>query len=93
MAATLTPDAPNLPDAIGRQPEWMQDANCRGVDPALFYPERGEMTRHAKAVCAQCPVRVECLDHALATAERFGVWGGTSERERRRLRRVRAAAS
>jgi len=52
----------------------------------LFYPERGESSKEAKAVCATCPVRVECLDHAIATHERWGLWGGMTERERRGLR-------
>jgi WhiB family redox-sensing transcriptional regulator len=52
----------------------------------MFFPERGESTADAKGVCAICPVQASCLDHAMATRERFGIWGGTSERERRRLR-------
>ncbi|MEM7323501.1 MAG: WhiB family transcriptional regulator [Actinomycetota bacterium] len=72
---------------------WYVDGACRGLDPDLFFPERGESTADAKAVCAGCVVRAECLEWALATRERFGIWGGTSERERRRLRRSAAAAS
>ncbi len=92
MAATLSADAFDLPDAIGPQPaDWRAWASCVGVDPELFFPERGETTRHAKAVCSRCLVCQECLEYALANAEKFGVWGGTSERERRKLRRQRAA--
>ncbi len=58
---------------------------CAQTDPELFFPEKGGSTRPAKAVCAGCPVRAQCLEHALAHDERYGVWGGTSERERRRL--------
>ncbi len=73
-----------------KQP-WVADANCLGVDPDLFFPGRGEPSRPAKEVCAGCPVRVECLEFAMAPpVERFGVWGGMSERERRRIRRQRA---
>jgi WhiB family redox-sensing transcriptional regulator len=66
---------------------WQHAANCLGVDPALFFPERGESTREAKSVCAGCSVRVECLEYALEQDERFGIWGGLSERERRRLKK------
>ncbi len=71
---------------------WKARANCMGVDPDLFYPERGESTREAKAVCGGCVVREACLDYAVVHAEKFGIWGGKSERERRTLRRARAAA-
>ncbi len=69
--------------------DWRSDANCRGVDPALFHPERGESTAAAKAVCKGCVVTHECLEYALNAGEKFGIWGGLSERERRRLRRDR----
>ena len=68
-----------------REP-WRDQALCRGIDPELFYPERGESTREAKAVCAQCPVVEPCLDYALRTREVFGIWGGVAERERRTMR-------
>jgi WhiB family redox-sensing transcriptional regulator len=60
-----------------------------GVDPELFFPERGSSTREAKEVCRGCVVRVECLEFAIANSEKFGIWGGMSERERRRVRRAR----
>lgn len=72
--------------------EWRRQANCAGVDPDLFYPERGgskvlqaEQIRQAKAVCASCVVRAQCLASALEHQEAHGIWGGLSERERRRL--------
>lgn len=68
---------------------WQNLANCLGVDPDLFFPERGASTREAKEVCKGCSVRAECLEYALSNGERFGIWGGLSERERRRLRRQR----
>src|SRR6478735_5375240 len=71
---------------------WQDDANCLGVDPDLFFPERGASTREAKEVCRGCVVREECLEFALQNGEKFGIWGGLSERERRRLRRQRALA-
>ena len=71
---------------------WQDQANCLGVDPDLFFPERGASTREAKEVCRGCVVREECLEYALTNGEKFGIWGGMSERERRRLRRARALA-
>ena len=69
---------------------WKDLSNCRGVDPDLFFPERGASTREAKEVCRGCEVRIDCLEYALQTGEKFGIWGGMSERERRRIRRQRA---
>ncbi len=69
---------------------WQTQANCMGVDPDLFFPERGASTREAKEVCRGCVVSDDCLEYALANGEKFGIWGGMSERERRRLRRARA---
>jgi WhiB family transcriptional regulator, redox-sensing transcriptional regulator len=69
---------------------WQDNANCLGVDPDLFFPERGASTREAKEVCRGCQVREDCLEYALANGEKFGIWGGLSERERRRIRRARA---
>jgi WhiB family transcriptional regulator, redox-sensing transcriptional regulator len=74
----------------GGERRWQEEANCLGVDPDLFFPERGASTREAKAVCRSCEVRVDCLEYALAHGEKFGIWGGLSERERRRVRRQRA---
>ena len=75
----------------GRQERsWQLQANCMGVDPDLFFPERGASTREAKEVCRGCVVREDCLEYALANGEKFGIWGGMSERERRRVRRARA---
>ena len=71
-------------------PEWMADGLCAQTDPEQFFPEKGGTTAHAKKVCASCPVRVECLEYALTNGERYGIWGGTSERERRRLARSAA---
>lgn len=71
---------------------WQDYANCRGADADLFFPERGASTRKAKAICAACEVRSDCLDFALRAGEKFGIWGGMSERERRRVRRERTIA-
>jgi WhiB family redox-sensing transcriptional regulator len=64
---------------------WWFEGVCAQTDPEVFFPEKGGSVREAKAVCARCPVRAQCLAHALAHGERFGVWGGLSEPERRRL--------
>ncbi|RRC94996.1 WhiB family transcriptional regulator [Schaalia canis] len=66
---------------------WQQHALCAQTDPEAFFPEKGGSTREAKAVCQSCSVRSECLEYALQNDERFGIWGGMSERERRKLRR------
>ena len=76
----------------GEDKSWQDFANCLGVDPDLFFPERGASTREAKEVCRGCVVRDDCLEYALANGEKFGIWGGLSERERRRIRRQRALA-
>jgi WhiB family redox-sensing transcriptional regulator len=69
------------------EPDWQERALCAQTDPEAFFPEKGGSTREAKRICSGCDVRAECLDYALAHDERFGIWGGLSERERRRLRR------
>ena len=75
---------------------WQEDAACRGTGPALFYAKRGatEDTEAARAICNACPVRVECLAHAVEHKEYHGMWGGLSQRERKRRRspRYREAA-
>jgi WhiB family redox-sensing transcriptional regulator len=66
---------------------WHERALCAQTDPEAFFPEKGGSTREAKRVCTGCEVRSECLEYALENDERFGIWGGLSERERRRLKR------
>lgn len=66
---------------------WQERALCAQTDPEAFFPEKGGSTREAKKVCARCDVRAECLEYALAHDERFGIWGGLSERERRKLKK------
>ncbi|MHB1445754.1 MAG: WhiB family transcriptional regulator [Acidimicrobiales bacterium] len=68
---------------------WRKRAACQGVDPDVFYPVSEEDADTAKAICAQCPVLEACLEYALAYRERDGVWGGATERERRRIVRQR----
>lgn len=66
---------------------WQERALCAQTDPEAFFPEKGGSTREAKRVCTSCEVRAECLEYALEHDERFGIWGGLSERERRKLKR------
>ena len=68
---------------------WRQRAACRGVDPDIFYPSSDEEAEEAKAICRVCPVRESCLEYAIINRERDGVWGGATERERRRIIRQR----
>jgi WhiB family redox-sensing transcriptional regulator len=88
---SITSPAPAFdePGDLFESRAFMDLGSCRGLDPDLFFPDRGSTVVPAKAVCTDCIVRDECLDYALDNNERFGVWGGTSERERRRLRRTR----
>lgn len=67
--------------------QWQERALCAQTDPEAFFPEKGGSTREAKRICLGCEVKDECLEYALANDERFGIWGGLSERERRRLKR------
>jgi WhiB family redox-sensing transcriptional regulator len=71
----------------------MVDAACRGRDPRVFFPGRSGAARlllvEARAICSTCPVREPCADHAIASGEKFGVWGGLSEKQRRVERRRR----
>jgi WhiB family transcriptional regulator, redox-sensing transcriptional regulator len=86
---SLVPERPEL-DAIApamTDDQWQERALCAQTDPEAFFPEKGGSTREAKRICQGCEVRDACLDYALAHDERFGIWGGLSERERRRLKR------
>jgi WhiB family transcriptional regulator, redox-sensing transcriptional regulator len=76
-------------------PAWVEAAICAQTDPEAFFPEKGESADPARRICAVCPVQRDCLEDALPDADRRGVWGGTSEIQRRRLRteRRRAAAA
>jgi len=73
--------------ALAEEDQWQERALCAQTDPEAFFPEKGGSTREAKRICLGCEVRDECLDYALANDERFGIWGGLSERERRRIKR------
>jgi WhiB family redox-sensing transcriptional regulator len=72
---------------LAEEQSWQERALCAQTDPEAFFPEKGGSTREAKKICVGCEVRGECLEYALENDERFGIWGGLSERERRRVRR------
>lgn len=74
---------------VVKEVKWRELGACRGLEPAIFYPDEGDEARDAKAVCADCGVRVSCLEYALVVREKQGVWGGATERERRRMIRQR----
>ena len=79
----------DLSDIFGLPAEqsWHERALCAQTDPEAFFPEKGGSTREAKKICVGCEVKGECLEYALQNDERFGIWGGLSERERRRVKR------
>ena len=69
--------------------EWMADANCRDTNPEVFFPSDGLGVKEAQKICSVCEVALECLEYALENHIDHGVWGGKSERERRRILRAR----
>lgn len=71
------------------RPEWHARAACRGVGAEVFFPERGELVSAAQAICEGCTVREECLEAAMAVPNTTGIWGGVTERKRRRIRAER----
>lgn len=101
------PTRANLFEFLGiHLPDWMSNGLCAQADPDAWFPEKGGSTREAKRLCngrtaddggptrrPPCPVREQCLRWALDHEERYGIWGGVSERDRRRLSRERRAAS
>jgi WhiB family redox-sensing transcriptional regulator len=86
---SLVPDRPENYEVAPAttDDQWQERALCAQTDPEAFFPEKGGSTREAKRICMGCEVRDACLEYALAHDERFGIWGGLSERERRRLKR------
>jgi len=84
---SLVPEPMDLTPMLGDEDQWQERALCAQTDPEAFFPEKGGSTREAKRICLGCEVKDSCLEYALANDERFGIWGGLSERERRRLKR------
>jgi WhiB family redox-sensing transcriptional regulator len=68
---------------------WRKQAACRGLDPEIFYPVSEDDAAAAKSVCGECTVRMPCLEFALTNREHDGIWGGATEKERRRITRQR----
>jgi WhiB family redox-sensing transcriptional regulator len=89
VARTVRVAALRMRDDLMKPPAWRQRAACRGVDPDIFYPVLDEDAFEAKAICDSCAVQQPCLEWALNSRERDGVWGGATERERRRMIRQR----
>ena len=81
----------DLPDPD--EMDWRDKAVCAQTDPEAFFPVKGGSTREAKRVCRGCEVRAECLEYALESDQRFGIWGGLSERERRRVKQAAGDAA
>jgi WhiB family redox-sensing transcriptional regulator len=79
-------DVTELPSFDFLAQPWAPSARCAETDPEAFHPAKGRSSRQAKAVCARCPVRHACLDWAMATDQRWGIWGALSTRERDRLK-------
>lgn len=85
-------DVSRLPAVVAENWDWQMRGACRGMDAAVFFHfdnERGLVRRHreesAKEICSRCPVRAECLEHAISTEETYGIWGGLGEDALRRL--------
>ncbi len=82
----LPGDAPTLADLLPPRPTWMVASACRDRPDVTWFPERGESAAPAKAVClSECPCQAACLAYAIET-DAVGIWGGTSDRERRQRR-------
>lgn len=93
---------PHLDEAVSRtrsarlllgQPTFQAEGLCAETDPEAFFPDKGSSPQDAKRICARCDVREECLEWALAHDEKYGVWGGMSERELRKMRSARRSAA
>ena len=83
----MTPE--KLLAQIAERPDWHDDAICNQMDPTIWFPKQKKFTADAKVICLRCPVKDQCLAEALVNNERFGVWGGLNEPERRALREKR----
>ena len=90
MTATAWPPHEYDEDEPPKPPDWTDLALCAQADPEAWFPEKGGTTKPAKQICRTCEVRTECLEYALVNDIRFGVWGGFSERERRKMKREMA---
>lgn len=87
--AQIRNNLPDLASFIGNIPDWVAQAECSQTDPEAFFPEKGGSNQAAKQLCSTCPFKQRCLDWALTQPPKqdYGIWGGTSEQERRAMRR------
>mgnify|MGYP001250654885 FL=1 len=69
--------------------DWSNRAMCKNLETEVFFPSRGEAVTPIKIICKSCPVVKPCLEYAMKSGEKFGIWGGTSERDRRKMRGLR----
>ncbi len=92
-ALTITDGTVSLADLLGERPTWQDAGLCPQTDPEAFFPEKGGSTREAKKICKLCPSKADCLSWALERREQYGIWGGLSERERRRISRAGPGAA
>ena len=89
VIVSLVHDAFGMGEDDAGELGWQDQALCAQTDPEAFFPEKGGSTREAKRICTTCAVRSECLEYALENHVDHGIWGGCSERERRRILRER----
>lgn len=82
-----------LPDPRSDELHWMTEALCTQVPADVFFPEKGQSADDALMICEDCSVQFDCLQYAVETGQRFGIWGGMTERERRKIRRTPAKRS
>lgn len=82
------PDIRKLLGALHEQ-TWRDRAACRGLDPSIFHPERGESIERPKQICASCPVQADCLEYSIRANEQHGIWAGIARRDRQRIRNAR----
>jgi len=81
----------NKMSELSSRSSWWGLASCQGVNPDLFFPASEQDATPALEICASCPVREVCLEHALTSEEREGIWGATTPRQRREMRRSKSA--
>lgn len=86
------PQASHIPLPPRGELDWLANARCEGMDPELFFPRKSDAQKEIIKFCLGCPVRLDCLQYALDAGAEHGVWGGTTQDERKKLRRKRQAA-
>ena len=87
LGSAATTDTTLEVDVLGDAIDWTEFAQCQNTDPEIFFPEKGGSAAPAKRICGRCAVKSECLEYALKSGEPFGIWGGVTERVRRKMQR------